>query len=226
MTCRIVTLSNAISTRADDYARWYVDQHLGDVLNVPGVLGGQFFQAAAEASRWRHLAVYEIEDGGAPDVIAELGRRRGSSDMPITDAMDTDSLVFIIAKPLGGWRTAGAASAGDETAAQCRLIALSNAVAGREQDFEQWYDEQHLPDVLRIPGFVGAQRFEIQPSGRGTPPAWSRLAIYAAASEDPGVLLAEIGKRAGTAEMPITDALDRTSGFTGLFTALTPHRSA
>ena len=40
------------------------------------------------------------------------------------------------------------------------FVALTNAVAGREQEFNDWYDHQHVKDVLAIPGFLTAQRFE------------------------------------------------------------------
>jgi len=38
-------------------------------------------------------------------------------------------------------------------------LVLTNAVPGREEEFNRWYTEQHLPDVLRVPGVVSAQRF-------------------------------------------------------------------
>jgi hypothetical protein len=28
-----------------------------------------------------------------------------------------------------------------------------------DAQFNDWYDQQHLPDVLRVPGFISAQRF-------------------------------------------------------------------
>jgi len=41
------------------------------------------------------------------------------------------------------------------------LIVLSNAKAGRDAEFNRWYDTEHLPDVLKIPGFETGQRFEL-----------------------------------------------------------------
>lgn len=32
----------------------------------------------------------------------------------------------------------------------------------REQEFNDWYNNIHLPDVLETPGFVGARRYEIK----------------------------------------------------------------
>lgn len=41
------------------------------------------------------------------------------------------------------------------------LIALSNAVAGREAEFEQWYWGTHLAEVLTVPGIVAAQPYRL-----------------------------------------------------------------
>jgi len=35
----------------------------------------------------------------------------------------------------------------------------TNAVAECEDEFNEWYDRQHVPDVLRVPGFVAARRY-------------------------------------------------------------------
>jgi hypothetical protein len=37
----------------------------------------------------------------------------------------------------------------------------TNAVEGREDEFNDWYDDQHIPDVLAVPGFIRARRYEI-----------------------------------------------------------------
>ena len=41
------------------------------------------------------------------------------------------------------------------------LLAMSNALPGREQDLTQWLDVHHIPEVLQAPGFVSASRFEL-----------------------------------------------------------------
>lgn len=37
-------------------------------------------------------------------------------------------------------------------------IVLTRAVAGEEQAFADWYDDQHIPDCLRVAGVTGARR--------------------------------------------------------------------
>lgn len=41
------------------------------------------------------------------------------------------------------------------------LVVESNCTdAAREAEFNKWYDQTHLPDVLETPGFVRATRYE------------------------------------------------------------------
>ncbi len=91
------------------------------------------------------------------------------------------------------------------------LVVLTNAVEGREAEFDDWYSNQHLAEVLRIDGFVAAQRFELAPPLPGDAPAPYRyLAIYELAEgklEDARAALAEAIAEAGRPRMASSDAL-------------------
>jgi hypothetical protein len=41
------------------------------------------------------------------------------------------------------------------------LVVLTSPNPGQEDEFNHWYDETHLAEVLRIPGVVSAQRFRV-----------------------------------------------------------------
>lgn len=87
--------------------------------------------------------------------------------------------------------------------ARYRFMALSNAHEGRDADFNAWYDERHQVDVLDIPGVVSCERFEAFIEG-----THKYLAVYEVETEDFGAVIGELGKRAGTDIMPISDAID------------------
>lgn len=59
------------------------------------------------------------------------------------------------------------------------FFALTNPVEGREIEFDEWYEQRHLAEVLSIPGFVTAQRYRLSPKQRpGDAPPWEFLALY------------------------------------------------
>lgn len=41
------------------------------------------------------------------------------------------------------------------------LLALVNPVVGREDEFNEWYSGVHIPEILALPGFRSAQRYEV-----------------------------------------------------------------
>jgi hypothetical protein len=79
-------------------------------------------------------------------------------------------------------------------------MVLSNAVPGREDEFNTWYDRIHAPIVIEEDDFVWAQRFELsadQFAGNGTPELKQRrfLVIFGVETNDIKGTLAAVSKR-------------------------------
>jgi len=92
--------------------------------------------------------------------------------------------------------------------AHYKFLVITRPVPGKEAAYNDWYDHRHIPDVLKVPGFVSAQRFKA--SGETALPG-PYVAIYELETSDPSAALAELTARAGTSQMPLSDALDMTS---------------
>ncbi len=99
-----------------------------------------------------------------------------------------------------------------------RFMVITNPVPGQEAQYNDWYDRQHIPDVLRVPGFVAAQRFRVV--GESALPG-QYVAIYELETDDPAAALAELTARAGQPAMPLSDALDRVRVCATLLSAVT-----
>lgn len=94
-TYQMVVMSNAVAGREDEYNRWYTEQHLGDVLKVPGVVSAQRFKLQdADAAPSPYLALYEIDAPGVAPVMDEINRRVGTAAMPMSDALDVTTLTM------------------------------------------------------------------------------------------------------------------------------------
>lgn len=90
------------------------------------------------------------------------------------------------------------------------LIVFTNPVAGREDEYNSWYTDTHLGDVLKIPGIVGAQRFRVAEHQRDPGPhPWQYLAIYECDTDDVRSVIAELKARSGTSAMTMSDTLDK-----------------
>jgi hypothetical protein len=106
--------------------------------------------------------------------------------------------------------------------ARHQLVVLTNAAPGRDAEFNEWYDQRHLQDVLAVPGMVSAQRFHLKPGMGHT--AWSYLAIYDVETDDPAKVLAELQARAG--EMEMSSAADLSNATLFFASALGPKVNA
>lgn len=92
---------------------------------------------------------------------------------------------------------------------------LTRAHPGKAEEFRDWYDRQHVPDCLRIPGVTAATRYnilyEVGPSADGSkelPAPADSLSLYEFQTDDPMALARQLSALAGSAEMPMTDTID------------------
>jgi hypothetical protein len=61
------------------------------------------------------------------------------------------------------------------------LVVFTRPVAGQEEEYHKWYNEQHLPDVTGLPGFVTGQRYVFDEASRNSmsaAPPFGYLALY------------------------------------------------
>src|SRR5437879_2078445 len=68
----------------------------------------------------------------------------------------------------------------DQEANHHIFLALSGPRPGRESEFDDWYENHHLQDVVRlVPGFVRGRRFRAAlHQAAAQPVPWPSLAIY------------------------------------------------
>ena len=90
------------------------------------------------------------------------------------------------------------------------FIVLSSPVAGREDEYNAWYDRYHMVEVVQFPGFVSAQRFRVDASNsrRAT---HTYAAVYEVESDDPAQSLADMWRRMAEGRFTPSDAIDTTS---------------
>ena len=92
----------------------------------------------------------------------------------------------------------------------------SNPVAGKEAEFNRWYSEVHLPEVLQIEGFQSAQRLFLTPL-QMQPQSHSYLAIYTIDSNNIDGTLENLRNATW---MHLSDAIDMATIEIGIYQAL------
>jgi hypothetical protein len=103
------------------------------------------------------------------------------------------------------------------------FVVFSNPTPHREDEYNTWYSEVHLPHVLAVPGFVSARRLKVA-DGSGidnTPLPGRYMALYEMETDNPAGALNEMWSRAGTPAMTISEAIDGPNSTHTLFAAIT-----
>jgi hypothetical protein len=88
------------------------------------------------------------------------------------------------------------------------MVVLSNPSAGRDDDFNTWYDEQHLTEILAVDGFVAAQRYRLASEQSGP---HQYLAIYDVETDDLAHARRALTEAVQAGRVGLTDALDGTT---------------
>ena len=97
------------------------------------------------------------------------------------------------------------------------LVVFTNPVEGREDDYNDWYDNQHLGDVIAAAGFDRAERLRLTDIGTPSVTQHRYLALYQVETDDPESVFKGLIAAAGTDAMPMSDAIDLSSASMGLF---------
>ena len=82
------------------------------------------------------------------------------------------------------------------------VVQSSALDAEHEAAYDTWYDNEHIPDVLDVPGFVSARRFRIADGGED---AHTFLTIYEIDADDVQASVKELFRMAQAGDMNILD---------------------
>jgi hypothetical protein len=103
--------------------------------------------------------------------------------------------------------------------AKAVLIVHSRPVeTAREDEFNKWYDEVHIPDITSVSGVVSGRRFK--KAGGAGDGGYPYLAIYELDGEDLGATMKELMDRTGDGTFVMSETFESDRAFSGLFEPL------
>jgi hypothetical protein len=103
-----------------------------------------------------------------------------------------------------------------------KLIVMTQPVEGREQEYNDWYQGSHLPDLVSISGVQSAQRFRLSRTVVAEPGPLPYLAIYDIETDDIDKTLNELRTRVGTGEIFVSSALSKEQYFGAVYEEFGP----
>jgi len=88
------------------------------------------------------------------------------------------------------------------------FVVLTNPVEGLEDEFNDWYTSKHLDDVLKLEGFVSAQRFRFVSKDPEQAPSHKYMALYDVETDDLWATHQKLVDVARTDAMPFSPGID------------------
>jgi len=169
------------ASREREFLDWYENTHFPDILKTPGYLSGRLYRMKEfRDGRGQFLTMYEIETDDIDETMALRWKRRLKER---EQGRDSDLFIVIWRDVL--WKLINECvlpKGVDHKGERWVNLVETNCVDPlREKEFNDWYDNIHLTDVLKTPGFQAAYRYEWKEfvGGRG-----KYLTIYAIGTED------------------------------------------
>lgn len=110
--------------------------------------------------------------------------------------------------------------------ARYTFVVLTNAVDGREEEFNEWYNNTHLSDILATEGFVAAQRFRLADMDPAQDFPHRYLALYEVETDDLDKTNQAMMEAANDGGMFISPALDLGNAVAKYFAPITDRVTA
>jgi hypothetical protein len=143
----------------EELNRWYDEEHLPERRNCDGFLSARRYDVVEGSPKY--LAVYDLETTGVLEsppyraLTAEVSpwtKRIGGLLQALVRNVyvehTPDSVKGMFATPQAVGDAAGL------------LAVLADVEPGCEEELRAWYDEEHLSERMKCPGFLQARRFE------------------------------------------------------------------
>ncbi len=164
-----------------EFHDWYDHEHGPRRLTVPGFRSGHRYGALDDAEpSW--LVLYDLDSADALDSpeYKALGASASEHDKAVGAGLATLERRIYTQLSSDG-------AAPDEPAPVLLAVALS-VPAGAEDDLQDWYTEEHIPMLLKVPGWRRIRRFRLVRGMDGPAPEF--LSVHELAGlevlEEPG----------------------------------------
>lgn len=104
-----------------------------------------------------------------------------------------------------------------------RVLVLSEPVEGKRKEFNDWYENTHLDEVIATTGWKSARRYQLA-SESGTSCPLPYLAEYLAEAEDADAVLNTLNET--RAQRRQSDSINRRTAGVWIFQELGPEHTA
>lgn len=166
MTYTTLHLHNVPADREADYAEWFDGPHREKVGQLRGFKWMERFEVTPEQimvdipQPWKFLSIYDF-DYPTPEIdLPALGPH-------LAEARDAGMIELDESERIYTWRLYDDWRHSDNWDKDQPYSGIffipGNYIPGKLEEYHEWYDETHIPEVSAVPGMVGMRRGELSP---------------------------------------------------------------
>ncbi len=155
----LLTLTEPRPELETEFNAWYDTEHIAERLAIPGFLSARRWVADVKPGEGKYLATYELVSPGVLRTTEYL--RRYDNPTPWTRRSLGATTVF------RRWacEQINPGDALPPMMSHALFAAIGDAPPEHEDEFNRWYDEEHIPLLSQVPGVLRARRF-VDPRGK------------------------------------------------------------
>ena len=142
-----------------EFNAWYDTEHIAERLSISGFLSARRWVADLKPGEGKYLATYELVTPGVLQTTEYLEHYANPSPW------SRRSLESTIAFRRWACEQINPGDAPPHMMSHALFVAIGDAPPEHEDEFNRWYDEEHIPLLSRVPGVLRARRF-VDPNGK------------------------------------------------------------
>lgn len=149
----LLTITEPRPEMEAEFNAWYDREHIAERLSIPGFLSARRWVAEGKPGEGKYLATYELVTPGVLQTEAYLERFRNPSPW------SKRSLENTVVSRRWACEQINPGDAPPHMMSHALFVAIGDAPPEHEDEFNRWYDEEHLPMLSQVPGVLRARRF-------------------------------------------------------------------
>ena len=154
-TAMFMVMADVPADKEEEFSRWYNEEHLAELLSVPGVLNAARYEAVRSGPK--HLAFYELENADVVRSDAFTSRPTtewGQRVSPRVIGTNLSNNVYEMIYPEA--LTPDIAQSDMAPVLQIGRMAIP---AEHEDEWNRWYSGVYVPNYEKVPGCLRGRRW-------------------------------------------------------------------
>ena len=153
-TALLLVWADIPAEKEEDFNRWYNEEHIAELLSIPGVLNAARYEAVKSGPK--HLACYELESPAVADSGPFKNRPRTEWGNRVSPSIIGSNYINNIYQMIRPTTLSPESRASDM--APVLQIGRMDIPSEHEDEWNQWYNNIYTTNYEKVPGCIRARR--------------------------------------------------------------------